>query len=339
MGQGKTWRSSFHRTDDDMKISINGNRYNLPNFLIVGAARSATTTLFYHLEQHRDIVMSSIKEPHFFSFYSTRPNCMQISRNKVEPFLYDKYSYSLPHYSALYMPMYDYQILGEASTSYLYFHDQVISNIDALYGSLSKQVKIIILLRNPVDRAWSHYMFHTRNGREYLGLLEAVNPQCIMSRIDHGISYNWDYLGFGYYYEQVKAYMDAFDDVVVILTEDFTRDPIGILTTIMHSIEVSPNMPQCLSGVYNVSGKPKNKLSAFISQIIYQPNSLGKFIKKSLPISLIQRLKYMRYKASDFLIEQEAMSANERLYLMEFYRPDISKLSRLLNRNLDHWLN
>jgi hypothetical protein len=325
--------------DADMKISVHSNQYNLPDFMIVGAARSATTTLFYHLDQHPDISMSLVKEPNFFSFYSDRPNYTQINKNKVELFSYHQYSYSLPHYSNLYKPINDSQLLGEASTSYLCLHDNTIANIGTIYGQLSRKVKIIIILRNPIDRAWSHYMFHVRNGREHLSFLDAISHQCITSRMDQGISYNWDYLEFGYYYKQVKAYKNAFDNVFIILMEDFLKDPIRTLTSLMQFIEVSPRMPGTLSGIYNVSGKPKNRLSAFIAQIIYHQNPLGIVIKRTLPPRLITKLKYYRYRASNILIDNETISQKQRLYLASYYQDDINNLSRLLNRNLDHWLS
>lgn len=322
-----------------MKLSINGSYYNMPDFLIVGAARSATTTLFYYLDQHPDISMSVIKEPHFFSFYSNRPQYMEISKSRIESYTYNSYSYSLTDYSSLYNSINDSPLLGEASTSYLYFHGQAIKNINLLYGSSGSRLKIIILLRNPVDRAWSHFLFHKRNGREGMDFSKAATPQCITERMHQGISYNWDYLGFGCYYEQVKAFQDNFGDVLVILTEDFTKDPIGSLMTIMHYINVTPKVPESLSGIYNVSGKPKNRLSSYISKAIYQPNPVAGFIKNSLPLVLLQRLKYMRYRASDYLMTREEMDEEDRLYLVDYYRSDIEKLSGLLRRDLHHWLH
>jgi hypothetical protein len=322
-----------------MKISIHGNQYNLPDFMIVGAARSATTTLFYHLDQHPDISMSLVKEPHFFSSYSNHPNYTQLNKIEVEPFIYDQYSYSLPHYSSLYKYNNAFQIIGEASTSYLYLYHNTIDTICTLYGQLSRQVKIIIILRNPADRAWSHYMFHVRNGREPLAFEDAVSPEGIKNRMDQGVSYNWDYLGFGCYYEQVKAYKNAFDNVLILIMEDFIKDPVGTLTSVMRFIGVSPRMPVSMAGIYNVSGKPKNRLSAFISQAIYQQSALGMALKRSLPLSLINKLKYFRYKASDLLIDKEIISDKQRIFLTSYYRTDINNLSRLLNRNLDHWLS
>jgi hypothetical protein len=322
-----------------MRLSINGNFWNMPDFLIVGAARSATTTLFYYLDQHPDTSMSLVKEPHFFSFYSHRPHYMELSRDRLDAYIYNGFSYSIEDYSSLYKPMHASNMLGEASTSYLYFHEQVIKNVTALYGQLANQIKIIILLRNPVDRAWSHFLFHKRNGRENLDFSTAVNPQCITTRMNQGISYNWDYLGFGRYYEQVKAYRDNFDNVLVVLTEDFTRHPVGTVMTIMRFIGINPRIPDNMSGIYNVSGKPKNILSSFISKAIYQPNPLARFIKRALPLILMHRLKYVRFRAADYLMTKEEINEKDRRYLVDYYRPDINKLSGLLDRNIEHWLN
>jgi hypothetical protein len=322
-----------------MRLSLDGNNYNMPDFVIVGAARSATTSMFYYLKAHPDICMSTVKEPHFFSFYKNRPHYQQISGQGMDDFRYANHSYSLPHYSTLFKPNADRQVLGEASTSYLYFYEEVIRNVKQLYGSSASSLKIIILLRNPIDRAWSHYLFQKRSGREELPFREAIKPETIRSRMDSGVSFLWDYLGFGFYYDQVKAFKESFSDVLVVLSENFTRAPKETMTTIMEFLNVDTDVSVQASGAYNVSGKPKNPFYSYISSAIYHPNPLRTYAKQSLPPSILKKLRYLKHWLPGVLLSKETMGAEERHYLIGIYRSEIARLSSMLGFSLDHWLD
>jgi hypothetical protein len=322
-----------------MKLSLDGKSYDTPDFVIAGAARSATTSLYYYLKEHPDICMSTVKEPHFFSFCRNRPYYRQINGYGMDDFSYAIHSYSLSHYSALFEPKRDGQLLGEASTSYLYFYDEAIKNIKELYGSSASSLKIIILLRNPVDRAWSHYLFQKRSGREELPFHEAVKPETIRSRMDLGVSFLWDYLGFGFYYDQVKAFKENFSDVLVLLTDNFTGTPMETMKTITEFLNVDTGLPLQAPGVYNVSGKPKNSFYSYISSAIYHPNPLRTYAKHSLPPSALKKLRYLKHRLPGVLLRKETMGAEERYYLIEVYRSEIARLSSMLGCSLNHWLN
>jgi hypothetical protein len=321
-----------------MKLSLDGENYQMPDFLIVGAARSATTSMFYYLKEHPDICMSTVKEPHFFSFYSNRPHFKQVSGQGMDDFQYATHSCSLASYSALFKPNTERQILGEASTSYLYFHDEVINNVKKLYGSSASALKILILLRNPVNRAWSHDLFQKRSGREELPFQEAVKPETIDSRMKLGVSFLWDYLGFGFYCNQVKAFKENFDDVLVLLSENFTGTPRENMKTIFEFLHVDPEAPIEASGVYNVSGNPKNSIYSYITSVIYHPNPLRTYAKQSLPPSVLKKLRYLKHRLPSVLLREETMGTEERRYLVEVYRSEIVNLSSMLGLNLDHWL-
>ena len=126
----------------------------LPHFLILGAARSATTSLHYYLEQHPQLAMSSIKEPNFFAFDHTvdppRPlfDAEAIATKSVP---------DRAEYEALFAHTPPGAVLGEASPLYLYVREapeQIARLID--------QPKLIAVLRNPIDRAYSHWLHINR---------------------------------------------------------------------------------------------------------------------------------------------------------------------------------
>ena len=101
-----------------MKISYENQNIDLPDFLIVGAARSGTSSLYFYLREHPEIFMPEFKEPHFFSFLG-----------KESPHPGRRQPWNVADYSELISPADPGQLLGEASTSYLYYFDESIGNI------------------------------------------------------------------------------------------------------------------------------------------------------------------------------------------------------------------
>ena len=147
--------------------------HRLPDFIIPGAAKSGTTSLYQILNQHPDIFFpKSKKEPFYFSFGGEKPNYEDEQFNAIPV-------YQTDDYLNLYTEADDSQICGDASTSYLYLHEESIANMKKLYGDDLAEVKVIIILRNPVDRAFSHYTYLVRNGFENRPFEEAILPENI----------------------------------------------------------------------------------------------------------------------------------------------------------------
>ena len=121
-----------------MLIQTGSKEAKLPDFLIVGAARSATTSLFYYLKNYGEIYMPVRKEPWFFSYADNPPNYSS-------PGAYDVV-YKLEDYITLFKAARSDQIIGEASPSYLFTYAAAIRNIKDVYGELYKKLKIIIIL-------------------------------------------------------------------------------------------------------------------------------------------------------------------------------------------------
>ena len=129
----------------------NAANKRMPDFLIVGAAKSATSSLHNYLEQHPQIKMASLKESWFFSFYKNPPE--YASPGKLSNLISEP-----DEYLKLYDGAKNDQILGDACPSYLYTYDDTISNIRQLYSEEAlSNLKIVISLREPVSRAYSQY--------------------------------------------------------------------------------------------------------------------------------------------------------------------------------------
>ena len=145
-----------------MQIAIDGIDYSLPDFLIIGAARSGTTSLFYSLRRHPRIFMPDLKEPFYLSFVDEIPDYSDLD------FLRER-QWTVADYAALFSDAEDDQLLGEASTSYLYLHEKSIENIQRVYGQAAAAIRFIA---NCLRSDWS---FFTR-GRTWANWA-SLNPR------------------------------------------------------------------------------------------------------------------------------------------------------------------
>lgn len=190
-----------------------------PNIFIVGAARSGTTSLWQYLRQHPDIYMPEdelYKEPGYFAAPGVHMG-------------FDNYMNIFPD------DLDKYKFVGEASTAYLTDPTSAKRLFD-----FNPHAKIIILLRNPADRAYSLYNWMVQDGYEYANTFEeALSLENIRSgkQIPNWFEpqYFWNYLYFqsGLYYEQVKRYLDFFgDNTLIIQFEHFKRDTLNVCNMI-----------------------------------------------------------------------------------------------------------
>lgn len=155
-----------------MNLQRRGSLVKLPDFLIVGAARSGTTTLFSLLARQPRVFMPREKEPMFFSVYGE--GWIPIDNRTGEPAAY--VVGDLDGYLDLFKSARNGRSIGEASTWYLYRHQTTVRNIREIYGENARDLRIIILLRDPAVRAWSHYQLKKRNGRKTCLLTGPLNP-------------------------------------------------------------------------------------------------------------------------------------------------------------------
>jgi hypothetical protein len=302
----------------------------LPDFLIVGAAKSATSSLHFYLGQHPEIRMPARKESWFFSFVDNPPHY----RSPAD--LEDVVS-RLEDYLALFDGVHPQQRLGDASPSYLYTYCETIRNIRAVYPpEYVDRLRIIISLRDPVIRAWSQYRTFARTVHEPLTFERAIEPSTIARRLSDDWNIFYDYIGFGRYYQQVKAYLEAFGEerVLVVLYEDIEADSIAVCQSIARFIGVAPDFVPDVSERFNsVSGEPMVK---WIARALKSRNPVKRTLAACLPKEL--REKLLLALGARFL-KQRALSQSTRLSLKRVYADDITRLEGLINRDLSRWKN
>jgi len=299
------------------------NKIRLPDAFIVGAAKSGTTSLYQMLAQHPDIYFPpSEKEPFFFCFGNKRPAYL-------DDRIIARITWEEQAYHDLYKDAPITSVAVDASTAYLYKHSAVIPNMQTYYGSEFKKIKIIILLRNPIDRAWSHYNFLIRNGLEDLPFLQAIQPEVIAERGEK--RWGFDYLGYGKYADQVEAYMKHFDHVKIYLTEDFVNYK-DLMKDLQSFLDISPidfvKVKQA-----NPSGIPRNKNAVnFLRR-----NSALKKLVNLLPEQYKHSLLEKRDGLMSKFMDKQEMSTEIRQKLLSYYQDDMQKLEKLSGRDLKKW--
>lgn len=316
---------------NQMDVNYQGLRLRLPDFLVVGAARSGTTSLCALLAEHPRIFFPAEKEPMFFSVFGQEWQPIDFRTRKQADFIIN----DLDSYERLFARAGSGQLLGEGSTWYLYLYNETIQNIKKIYGSQASALRILAVLRDPVERAWSHYWLKRRNGEEELPFEEAINPEVIQRRQEQSLLPGFDYLGFGRYYLQVKAYQESFEKTRIFLLEDLVREPAQTLAEVFRFLGLEPIRVINQLKRLNVAGAPKSEFFHLLERLIYRPHPLKLSVKKLIP-----RRTRARWKSSlsRLLFQPEPLPTHLRERLRAIYQEDIWALSHLINRDLSPWL-
>lgn len=309
----------------------------LPDFLLVGAAKSATTSLYYYLSQHPEIRMTSIKESWFFSFMDSSPKY-------ISPGILSNVVSRLEEYVKLFEGARPEQRLGDASPSYLYTHRETIRNIQAVYPPDDlKKLRIIISLRDPVSRAFSQYWTFKRYVQEPLSFEEAIEDSAIAKRLHDNWNIFYDYIGFGRYHDQVKAYLKAFgkDRVQIFLYDDIRSDPVGVCQSIFAFLGIDSSFVPDVQVKHNdLVGEPKRK---WLLRILVSRNP----VKRALAAGIKRILACFPQEPTRnalegivrrvFDLKRTEMMQQTRLKLTQRFSDDIKQLEVLIDRDLSHW--
>lgn len=303
-----------------MLVKINCVGVKLPDFLIVGAAKSGTTSLYHYLKQHPQIFMPENKEPWFFAFNGMAAKGEEVFNGK-KGIITD-----FDEYLSLFNEAKTSQILGEASTTYLYLYGETIRNIKKLHPAYQK-LKIIIILRNPIERAFSHYQNDAACGSNLRSFEEVIEKWQ-----SHQLSKFDNYIDYGFYYDQVKAYKNNFEYVKVYLFDDLNTNSLSVIKDLNEFLRVDNSFIPDTTLKYNISANSNTVLNYFI----YKPNFAKSTVKLLLPHSTRTKIKNFMIKK---FTQKLHMKNHEQKILKEIYREDVSKLQHLIKRDLTHWLN
>jgi hypothetical protein len=297
----------------------------LPNFLIVGAAKCGTSSLHKYLEQHPEIFMSKVKEPRFLSSQVTQFPLKGPGDHKVEAWYVKK----LEDYVRLFEGSDNYTAVGEASADTLYFHEGTIPVIKEFLGD----PRIIIMLRNPVRRAFSSYQHLVRDMREHLSFEDGLREE--PNRIKNNWELIYHYTAVSRYYDSVKAFIDNFTNVKVVLNEDLEKRPQKVLREIFQFLGVDPNCDINTEIRYNVSGKPK---SQWLHQFFFEGNMARRLAQPIVRTLFSQETRIrIAQKIQEKNLTRLTISPDTKDRLHQLFETDIRKLEGLLDRDLSIW--
>lgn len=300
----------------------------MPNFLIIGAAKAGTTALYSYLKQHPQIYMSPEKEPHFFAFEGEKLNFGGTAGR--QEWLNRAAITDIETYCKQFQKVSKEIAIGEASALYLYI-PKAVERIKHYIPD----AKLITILRNPVERAYSAFLFQIRDELEPItDFAQALEEEKIRINKNWVPIYYYQHMGF--YYTQVKRYFDMFsqEQIKIYLYEDLSSNPMTILQDSFQFLGVDDTFVPNVSLKHNVSGMPKNKLlNTFLVKRHPIKSILKPFLPEALRKTLIVGLKNRRS-----LDKPPLLSIELRRQLIEVYRPDILKLQDIIKRDLSKWL-
>ena len=300
----------------------------LPNFLIIGAPKAGTSSLYYYLKQHPQIYMSPSKEPHFFALENKKIDF----RGSGDLERLHHAITNVEDYHRLFESVTTEIAIGEASTSYL-------SSELAPYRirHYIPDVKLIAILRNPVDAAYASYLHLLRDGDENIKDFGRA-LQVEKERIKQNWEGIWHYKQRGFYYEQLKRYFNLFEreQIKIYLYEDLQNNSQYLLQNIFYFLEVEHSFIPDITQKFNVSGMPKNLA---LNRLMSKPNILKSgfnfLVPKVVRNSFKQKVKSWNF--NDF--QKPSLSSEIKNKLTIEYQKDILKLQDLIQKDLSSWLS
>ncbi len=302
----------------------------LPNFLLAGVPKSGTSSMHAYLRGHPDIYLPERKELHYFTHDLLAENV----NGPEDRNIWERTVASLDEYRSFYRDAESQKIVGESSPSYAYFH----SIIPRLRYTLGDDLRVLIMIRNPIRRAYSTYVHMVVNERETLSFHDAIMAE--LKRKQRGYGDFWRYAKHGLYAKPIEAYQLAFgtERVKVIVLEEFNRDNEAGLADLLAWLGVdSTYRPRDLGAAYGHTGTAK---SAALKSVMQNASAFAVRVKKLVPSGLYQRAKRFNARLNrantsraEFLLEDRTWD-----YLAGYFREDLALTSELIDKDLSEWL-
>ncbi|WP_431133933.1 sulfotransferase family protein [Psychroserpens mesophilus] len=263
------------------------------DFLLIGAAKSATTSLSNALSQHPDICFSNPKEPEFF--------CKDNWRNNLET-----YHSLFKNKSA--------KLYGEGSTNYSKF-PHYNKNIHHDIFDYNPNMKIIYMMRHPLERIVSHYVHSYNRGHESI---DDINTALISKS---------HYTDTALYAMQIEPYINLFGihNILMLFFEDFISNPQHVIDTTFNFLGVDS---------ITVNKKVLNSNKSFNRSVIHH-----KYDHPTTVFEKIRKIVFIikNYFNSDFINRRPNISSETKAYIMNTIKEDIHKIEKLTNRDLSYW--
>lgn len=294
----------------------------LPNFLIIGAAKSGTTALYDLLKQHPQVYLPFDKEPLFFSRDDYFAQGMDWY---VERYFKDSESF---------------RARGEATPHYLYWAEKVAPRVAQAFGT--RPPKFIAIFRDPVQRAYSWYWNMVREGFEKLDFESALEaePRILKERRDEFDSFGlmtFGYVRGGRYATQLESYLALFprERFLFLLQEDLKPAHLeATMRRVFAFLDVDTDVQ-----VHEVTSNPAvMPRSRFVHTILHRGSKLKEWVKQFLPYALRHRIKQTLTETNMQTFDYPPLDPMIAARLRETFADEVQRLSALIDRDLSDWL-
>lgn len=295
----------------------------VPNFIIFGVGKAGTSSLHNYLGQHPAIFMSPEKEPNYF-LYSDLDDESQL------PSWHKQSIIDLDAYERLFSTVHNETAIGESSISY--FADEAAGK--RIRGMIP-DCKLIAVLRQPVDRAYSAYLMWHRDGFDPAPTFEEALE---LDEVKEGSSLRppTPYRGLMAYTNKLAAYHKIFpkEQIKILLYDDLNDSPKTFFQQIFKFLEVDATFEPDLTRRENTAGVHSSR---FIAALLGRPNPIRYLTRTFLPDNLRSRLRRRALQHS--LKPPPQLSPQLRSTLTKQCEGEILALQDLIGRDLSHWLH
>lgn len=283
---------------------------NKANFFIVGAPKCATTSVYRYLNSHPFVFMSKPKEVNYFS----APDIMQQNLYYKESVINTRHDYD-----EIFINVGNELVVGDASVSYFYYPD-----VPARISEYNSDAKILIILRNPVERAFSHYLMDQR-----LGYVKASLEEVFYNQVRYPLHYQ-QYFHLSQYLQPIERYISQFgkDNVKIMIDTDIKTDAKSEFDELSDFLGID-RIEYDVSRQHNVYKQPINTLIS----LLYSSGSIRRILQKILPRTITTNLKQYLFSTGSKPVLDNILCKE----LYEYFENDISKLEGLINRDLSAW--
>ncbi|MEM6821296.1 MAG: sulfotransferase [Verrucomicrobiota bacterium] len=298
-----------------------------PDFLVIGAQKGGTTSLYHYLKQHPSVFLPQVKEPQFFAMAPRGDYFCGQGDASIERRL--RIVFTEEDYLRLFADAKPEQKMGECSTYHLWSPDA-----PKLIHRKIPDVRMIAILRNPVDRAWSAFCHLQRDRRgESADFMEALENE--PQHIEKDYNPLWRYVETGCYATQFKRYLEFFprDQFLVLLNDELRDDPTATMHRVCEFIGVDNDFSFNFEKKLNVSGIPKFKV---VHNVVKKQYAFKHTLKRILPLSVRRGISEWLFRN---LMERKRMPDEARAHLEKKFRPEIDELESLMGLDLSHWKN
>ena len=298
---------------------------NKPNFIIAGEAKAGTTALYSYLTQHPDVFVCEPKEPRYFAFQGARPS---FTGYMDEEWVNETTIYDRASYYRLFEQANGMKSVGEASPVYVH--------IPGCASAIAKElpdVKIIILLRNPVRLAFSAYQHMARVGVEKLTFEQALDQED--ERIENNWAWHWRYRSLGFVAKNIESFLQHFprDQILFLNYDEFQSDNMASLKRVCDFLEIESDFDFKPTRV-NVNVRAR--LVWLGNMLRARDNHIKNFLRAILPKPVRQRMGEMAMKLNSAPMK-ETISDETYRSLLSIYRRDIEETERLTHLDLKKW--